>query len=377
MSAVQYFQHYAANETALLTDFPALSWSHCLCLPAYDETTAFFDALAIAAKAVPRVLLILVINQPEHSAACANNQQLYQFFSDLPPLWKNQHLALHRHAALDILLVDRFSTRPIPVKNGVGMARKIAADIACFLQMQQQLQQPWFYCSDADVTFPPDYFLAVVPPQYSAAVLPFRHIASGNCAIDEASAIYEKSLQHYVSGLQSAGSPYAYHSIGSCLIIDCSCYIAVRGFPQKAGAEDFYLLNKLQKIRPVCSLSSPELLITSRNSDRVPFGTGPAVNKLITGQQTASDLNWPDAVFITLKHWLDYLNQLAEAGQFHVADNKHLQLLANQCALADTVAALFRQHKTAEKRRQHLHHWFDAAKTVKLLRQLKAEHDHG
>ena len=56
-----------------------------------------------------------------------------------------------------LLVVNRFE-RPIPAKQGVGLARKIAGDIACALYQNKQLAAPYFFSSDADVTFPKDYF---------------------------------------------------------------------------------------------------------------------------------------------------------------------------------------------------------------------------
>ena len=63
-----------------------------------------------------------------------------------------------------------------------------------------------------------------------------------------ATALYELRLHHYVLGLEYAGSPYAYHTLGSCLAVKADAYAQVRGFPKRAGAEDFYLLNKLAKL---------------------------------------------------------------------------------------------------------------------------------
>ena len=51
--------------------------------------------------------------------------------------------------------------------------------------------------------------------------------------------------------------------------------------PQRQAGEDFYFLDKLSKIRPLARLSGDPVVLRSRLSDRVPFGTGAATNKLL------------------------------------------------------------------------------------------------
>ena len=43
------------------------------------------------------------------------------------------------------------------------------------------------------------------------------------------------------------------------------------------AAEDFYLLNKVRKVGRVVTLGGDPIVLSSRGSDRVPFGTGRAV----------------------------------------------------------------------------------------------------
>ena len=92
--------------------------------------------------------------------------------------------------------------------------------------------------------------------------------------------MYELSLRYYVNRLEYAGSPYAFHTVGSCLAVDATSYAKVRGFPRRNAAEDFYLLNKLAKVGWIRRLRAPVIEIEARASARVPFGTGPALARV-------------------------------------------------------------------------------------------------
>ena len=75
---------------------------------------------------------------------------------------------------------------------------------------------------------------------------------------------YEQALTYYVEQLQQAGSPYAFHTLGSCIATPLSYYCHARGFPKKSGGEDFYLLNKLAKLGKILTVDSCILQIESR-----------------------------------------------------------------------------------------------------------------
>ena len=51
--------------------------------------------------------------------------------------------------------------------------------------------------------------------------------------------------------------------------------IGARSWRKRNAGEDFYLLEKLSKVAPLRKLSGAPILLRSRESFRVPFGTGP------------------------------------------------------------------------------------------------------
>lgn len=372
-ATAKYLKNYSEREAKLLTGF-SQCYQHAVCLPVFNEATDCLASLNLAADALgQKVLAIIVLNQSEDSPDCANNAAFSSFIKSHANVWQNRHLAAFNVAEhLDVLLVERFKPPlQIPNRQGVGLARKIAGDVACALHQSSQLAAPYFFSSDADVTFPKDYFTASFnTKENSAACLAFNHIASDSYRINKATAVYQKSLHDYRDNLAYAGSSYAFHTIGSCLVVAINAYCQVRGFPKKSAGEDFYLLNKLHKIRPVISLDAPVVSIQSRLSNRVPFGTGPAVEKLL---QTPSALFFHRKSFSYLKAYLAFLEKLPPQSTASAAKALIIELpeicqgLAQVQDLEGFIDKLWQASGQATQRARQINQWFDAFRTLKAL----------
>ena len=300
----KYLATYAEPESNGFTDFP-YRFNQALVVPCHDEPVeAIFDLLQLP-ETDDATLVILVINQPDSPTTGSRDQQLWDTLQDqYTEKWVDQPgIVLYSLPDLNhsLLVVDRFSAgRQIPHEQGVGLARKIGSDIACKLIYNKKIASHWIHSTDADVRLPPDYFQ---PPTYhtdaAALIYPFQHHCQDKTlqlAID----LYEFRLRYYVAALQWAGSGYGFHTIGSLICIDANSYAKVRGFPKRAGAEDFYLLNKLAKVGTVQSLESPVVQIEARISKRVPFGTGPALESI-----QALDLPLEDYRFYHPQNFID------------------------------------------------------------------------
>ncbi len=324
------------------------------------------------------VLLIVVVNQPDTVAnAVPENDHLWTTITTrASSVWRNEHLQLLdlEGTPSAVLLVDRFSHIPIPGKQGVGLARKIGADLALTLMSLGYISQPWIYSSDADAHLPTDYFSALSSGsqlQYTAAVYPFRHLCSDD-DIGRATKLYEQRMYHYVNGLRAAGSPYAYHTIGSALAIRDTAYAQVRGFPKRSGAEDFYLLNKAAKVGPILSLTTSPIEIEARPSDRVPFGTGPAISRLLTDRDAdnAAIFYHPD-VFTHLHQWLmlmpdTWVYPIADLSLPEIARQALIALGIEQASLAARKIS-----NTQDSYNKHMHTWFDGFKTLRFIHMLR------
>ena len=168
-----------------------------------------------------------------------------------------------------------------PKAQGVGLARKIGCDIAFKWQCEGAIDSHWICSTDADARLPPDYFLRLgrAPARAAAAVYP-----SGTHRRLTLPATWPPRFMNCACttmcwGWSTRILPACFHTLGSCLAVTFDAYAQVRGMPRRAGAEDFYLLNKLAKVAPVTRLAG-SVSRWHHASPRVPFGTGPAVAKI-------------------------------------------------------------------------------------------------
>ncbi len=391
----KYLQNYAEPEIHALKAISTV-FLHCICIPVFDEPINFIQRIITFIEEQPASLVIIVLNQPSHSGnigyRCNENnlacRQILQQTGQL--LWSNNNLQLLNYGnSSAILLVDRFSRGlTIPPHQGVGLARKIAADLALQLITQQTINCPWIYSTDADVRLPEDYFtLHEQKKQDNVAAFTanYKHIPTENNEIFQATQLYQERLDSYVNGLRYAGSQYAYHSLGSTLCINKKNYIQVRGFPKRAAGEDFYLLNKLRKTGLIICPKQPIINIESRQSNRTPFGTGPAVNEILlsTDDDKKAILYHPE-LFCFLKKLLCWLKLLStEANNWSREQQWQSHLVHSEIFLKGEQDLIIRsldalkfakamKHCLAQSRDsktfdRQMHDWFDAFKTLKFL----------
>jgi hypothetical protein len=373
-----------------LPDFPftAPRWQQVLVLPAYRESPELIDRLTALPAGSGRTLVILVLNRPDTDEDPLANAAVRTALdaSDLQRVTRDAVPVRILNAHTDLYLHDLETLGgPTPAACGVGLARKCGADLALRWMCAGGIASDWLCSTDADATLPADYFarLETAEPNAAAAVFPFRHVPGGDANCDAATALYELRLHHYVLGLEYAGSPYAYHTLGSCLAINASAYAQVRGFPRRAGAEDFYVLNKLSKVGPIARLTGPCMELQSRHSARVPFGTGPAVQAITSaGQMSDAALFYHPACYAALRAVIGCVPTLAVEPQPDIAQlllDRGLEPdLANQSHQAlETLgvsAALqhCRQHgKSAVQFQRQFHQWFDGFRTLKFIHALR------
>ena len=288
--SAQYRERHAEPESGLAALCPD-SFDFVMVVPVCAESAAFVDGYRAAARGAGRLLIIAVLNgragadDSVHAVNVECFRELRHRFS-LRELGRGGWLG--RDASMSVLVVDRFTTdRRLGSRQGVGLARKIGADIALELVAAGRVRHAFVAMMDADARVPEDYFgrIAELEPECSAAMFPLWHEPSGKGDVDRATALYEVRLRYYQRGLQWANSPYAFHTVGSTMVVHALCYAQVRGVPLRQAGEDFYLLGKLSKLRPLVRLRGEPVRLCSRLSERVPFGTGPESAKLARGAE--------------------------------------------------------------------------------------------
>ncbi|MCR9261409.1 MAG: hypothetical protein NXH95_16945 [Pseudomonadaceae bacterium] len=352
----RYLNGYAES---IAPDPPGQCYEFALIVPMFDEQP---DALAqlLQHNAHLNILLIAVINAPQ-KASCdelERTRSLLQTVQSLCPV--------------DYWLIDAVS-QPLPTRQAVGLARKMGNDAACFLWTAGQLASPWLYQCDADSVLPANYFSTALPDR--GAVVFAHHHTSDDPLLQKAAALYEQHMHHYVRGLQQAGSPYAYPTLGSTMAIHIQDYALVRGFPKRSAAEDFYLLNKIAKISQVICKPEVTVNVQARLSQRVPFGTGPALEKIIQGLEhdpsgAFYETYHPDS-FKLLSNALQTLQAIAAGGE--PADDRAGDLL-RALGIKELLPKLRSKYPTAEQRTVVLTQWFDAGKTLRFIHLARKYH---
>lgn len=343
-------------------------------VPALAENESIGATLQSLATNPPEVLerfLILVVinHRPDADPAeKADNQAL------LSRLRQGQGIP----EALRLAWIDGCSPgRELPLKDGgVGLARRIGFDLA--LPRLDWSGSALLVSLDADTQVDPGYLQAIqnhfVRTEQGAAVLAYRHQPGATQAQDRAMDLYELYLRHYVLGLSLAGSPYAYHSIGSALACRAEAYVRAGGMNRRRAGEDFYFLQQLAKTCGVSRVTGTRVYPSARISRRTPFGTGRTLERQAAGEPDAVRF-YPAETFRILSLWLELVSSNWEAQAKRLLEQSALIDLQLHAFLqterfSEIWGRLRNQHRSAEALARAFHGWFDALKTFRLIHHL-------
>ena len=151
-------------------------------------------------------------------------------------------------------------------------------------------------------------------------------------------------------------------------------YCQARGFPKRSAGEDFYLLNKLAKLGDVVYLADVSIKLDARPSQRVPFGTGPAVQNIMLLEEQGLDYQYyhPE-IFIELKASLKAFENL---WQYRETPELWLTSLSNnskQALINIGLLTFISKQKTSKQAQfdKQLTVWFDSFKTLKFIHALR------
>ncbi|MGI0117306.1 hypothetical protein [Zooshikella sp. RANM57] len=381
----QYLLKYTETETQqILPVIGTRQFKSVLVVPCFNESLPSLARLLQPLNIEDNWLIVLVVNAPSNVSSTqlnSNRKLLNQLNIDHKT--SQSSLVPFKHHWLYVINRSMESNL-IPVKAGVGLARKIGADIACHLIHQGIVHLPWIFSTDMDTVLPDNYLGQVIEhplasTHSSAFIYNYQHQAdSHNLTVSQQ--LYDIRLRYYVLGLRWAGSPYAFHTTGSLLSIHYEAYAKVRGFPCRNAGEDFYCLNKLAKVGKIISLKGQPIIIDARLSDRVPFGTGPALQTISTLNEPTKDyLYYNPECFNALKKLLSIFK--TENTVTPESLKKQLNHLPQYIieALATLKFHQFEKHiiqqkLTEKKLKEHFHHWFDGFKTLKLIHYLRDNH---
>lgn len=333
-------------------------------IPAMDE----LDYLPATLDAIARqetdysYSVFICVNQPdewwrmaEKQAICENNRRLIRY-------------------------LDNFDLFPVTVldysspgkgwkgkNHGVGWARKIVLERI----FSEASPEDIMISLDADTLFDPSYFQSLAENferySYPVVTVPYYHRLTGDEIKDRAVLRYELYMRNWFLNMYRIQSPYAFTAIGSGIAAKIGALEKIGGITPVKSGEDFYLIQKLRKMVPVNLWNEIPVYPAARFSDRVCFGTGPAM-------KSGAEGNWTR---YPLYHY-SLFDKISEAyrliPEIHKADKEtdFISFLQDQFKTDDLWTPLRRNFKDPFRFERAFH---EKADGLRILQFLKHRHN--
>lgn len=263
----------------------------------------------------------------------------------------------------------------LPARDGgVGLGRKLGHDLI-LQRLDFSCRDPLLISLDADTWVEPGYAGAVIEhfkeSTSGGAAIPFSHRRAPTAVEQEAIDRYELFLRCYVAGLEYAGSPYAFHTVGSAMACRASAYIRCGGMNRKRAGEDFYFLQSLAKTGGVGKVSGTAVFPSPRRSHRVPFGTGRAIGALLDNEADAVLFYRPQCYFL-LREWLSLAAGFCSSRSPYRAEevvriSPYLHGFLEEQGFQAAWERFLLHNRDEGRLRKAFHDWFDAFRTMKFF----------
>lgn len=344
-------------------------------IPCFNEPDIIpsIESLANSTPSKKDVEVIVVINHGEnHNYNIINQNQntlknLENWINKKPSFFK-----LHILTAFNL-----------PKKHaGVGLARKIGMDEAV-ARFDSISIDGLIICFDADSTCNSNYFQAIEThfnqnPKTPGAAIKYEHPIEGNEfeeSIYEGIINYELFLRYYNQGLVYANLPFAFHTVGSSMVVKSSAYQKQGGMNKRKAGEDFYFLHKIIALGHFSEINSTKVIPSPRTSDRVPFGTGKAISDWIAGE-TNDYLTYDIQIWDVLKSFQKIVQTLHHKNlnetEFHQQEsNQHFIDFLNLNNFQEDLNGIRANSSNIESFTKRFYVWFNAFRVLKLVHYLR------
>ncbi len=331
-----------------------------LCIPVLDEEENIRSFLEVLQNQETSFTYeaIFCVNQPhswwensDKRAVCERNQQTLDYLSqpfDFP-----------------VTVIDKSTQGWDEKYYGVGWARKTAMDKAAEKAENGDL----IFSMDADTFYPPDYLekstrQLLKHPEKIALAIPYYHPLPEKSDAARAILHYEIYMRHYALNMWRINSPYRFTALGSAMAVKTEAYRKVGGITPKMAGEDFYFLQKLVKSGDILFYAPAKAYPMARFSDRVVFGTGPAMMKGASGQWDSYPIYHP-SVFDEVAEIDEAFNHFYRKEEILPALEKMKIIIKN----LDWLKKLKQNSKSEKEFLKKCHTYFDGLKTLQYLKQ--------
>lgn len=250
-------------------------------------------------------------------------------------------------------------------KRGVGFARKTVMEAINKVAGPDDL----IVSLDADTLFSTDYLLSLAqlfarsPDAVAVSVPYFHREVRDDEALTRAMLRYEIYMRHYFLNMARIGSPYLFTALGSAMAIPVWACRAIGGITPKLSGEDFYFLQKLRKFGDILLWNDLPVYPATRFSDRVFFGTGPALIRGNSGDWSS----YPIYAYGLFDEILEtYL--LLPLMFYETIDTSVLLAIKQDFREADPLEPLRRNHPDPDRFERAFHEKFDGLRILQYLK---------
>jgi hypothetical protein len=369
-----YLEKYAYRPRLIDTPVPS-DLGIVVVIPAFNEVNISQALLALQGCSRPpcQVEVIVVINQSESASAeidQVNRKTLVEVCE-----WEKRTEG-SRDPGFSVYGIYESA---LPKKHaGVGFARKIGMDEAVRRYEEIDREEGVIACLDADSTCRVDYLTELFRhfqenPETPGCSIRFEHPTFGNEFSPKtylAITYYELHLRYYNQALKASGAPYAYHTVGSSMAVRANAYQKQGGMNRRKAGEDFYFLHKIIELGNFSELNTTVVYPSSRPSDRVPFGTGKAINSFLSSSQSAFYTYSPRA----FKYLAEFFQNIPE---FYIT-KPQLVTLGGQVPYVmidflsayffdDRIVEIYQNSKGLNSFEKRFYRWFNAFMVLKFV----------
>ena len=358
---------------------PKENLKYIIVVPCYREPRVLdtINSLYAASIASYSVEVIVVINSSE-----LENEDVLQL-NTLSRKDLEQWAVNHSNDVFRLFVIE---VRNIPRKfAGVGSARKTGMDEATYRFNQVGKKNGVIISFDADSTCDKDFIEKIDChyrkfPKTNGSTVYFEHPVEGDdysAEIFDAIANYELHLRYFVQSLRYINFPYSYHTVGSCFNVRAEAYVKQGGMNRRQGGEDFYFLHKIIPLGNFYDINSTRVIPSPRASDRVPFGTGPVISRLIESKNKVYETYQFEA-FLEIESFLENIPlfyQLLLDNRKIKFDNFPLGIKSflEQENAHEYLKEAFNNSAAQINFVKRFFYWFDAFKVIKCLNFLHEE----
>ena len=310
------------NRVPLIVSEPNPQCNISIVIPCYNEPELLLTLESLKNCSLPETIVevIILINHAE----------------DAPEEIKNFNIATKNEAERWIKenysnKLNFFAIGPVELRKkwaGVGLARKTGLDEAVLRFNHFNNTRGIVVSLDSDSLVEHNYLIEIEKhfkqnPKHVGATIKVEHQKVGLSEKQKHGIeLYEKFLHYYKDALQFAGYPQAMITIGSAFAVTAEAYVKRGGMNRRLAGEDFYFLQNLAQLGTVGEINTTRVFPSARLSNRVPFGTGAAIQKWMEGTEDLTK-TYNFKAFTDLKLFFDVNEKL-----FRVSDERYLNIIS-------------------------------------------------